>query len=246
MSYLKTKGIVLREINTGEADKIVTIFTKNQGKVSGIAKGARRPKSKFVAGTQFLSYSEFVLFKGHDLYSINSCDLIESFYNIRNDMAKLTYSSHFSEIVNDVIQENQPATKVLQLFLNTLHILAKTEKNPELLARIFEIRLLSIIGYAPYVRGCLECGNEDFSGLAFSFRKCGLICKCCIQSDKLAVKVSSGTARTLNYIVYSKLKDLFSFEVSEEVLRELGKVSKRYLRDMLDRDYSKLDFLKNL
>jgi len=246
MGYLKTHGIVLREVNTGEADKILTIFTKDQGKVSGVAKSARKPKSKFVAGAQFLCYSEFVMFKGRDMFSINSCDLVEPFYNIRNDIVKLTYSAHLSEILNDVIQENQPATKVLQLFLNSLHVLANTEKNPELITRIFEIRLLSIIGYPPYVQGCTECGNEEFSGLYFSFKKCGFLCKACSQVDKLAISITIGTARTLNYIVHANLKDVFSFEVSEEVLWELGRISRRYLHEMLEKDYKKLDYLKGL
>jgi DNA repair protein RecO (recombination protein O) len=119
MSYLKTKGIVIREVNTGEADKVLTIFSRHNGKITGFAKGARRPKSKFIAGTQYLCYSEFVLYKNADMFSINNCDVIEPFYEIRNDMEKLTYSAHIVDILNDVVQENQPSGKILQLFLNT-------------------------------------------------------------------------------------------------------------------------------
>ena len=149
MSYIKTKGVILKEVNVGEADKILTIFSRNKGKISGSAKGARRPKSALVAGTQLFCYSDLVLFKGKDMYSINSCDVIESFYEIRNDLVKLTYAAHINEIVLDTVQEEQPSTRVLQLFLNSLHMLAKTDKAPEQIARVFEIRLMSILGYAP-------------------------------------------------------------------------------------------------
>lgn len=246
MGYIKTKGIIIREVNTGDADKIVTIFSKNLGKITGSAKGARRPKSKFVAGGQLLCYSDFVLYKGKDLYSINSCEVIEPFYEIRNDIIKLTYAAHVLDIIADIIQENQPATKVLQLLLNTMHMLSKTEKNPELVIRIFEIRLMAILGYAPNVRGCMECGNEDMSKAFFSFKKCGILCEACKMQDKLSYDISSGTYKALNHIIFSKLTELYSFNLSDNVLHELGKITKRYIKDRLERDFTKLDFLKEL
>lgn len=246
MSYIKTKGVVIKEVNTGEADKVITLFTKGHGKIAGFAKNARRSKNRLVAGAQFLCYSDFVLFKGRDLYSISSSDVIEPFYEIRNDVIKLTYSAHIVDLINDIIQENQPATKVLQLFLNTLHMLAKTDKSPELITRIFEFRLLSILGYAPYVKGCIVCGRDELQSVSFSFKKCGFICSNCADEDKLSMEISNGTAKAINHIVYAKITDLFNFSVSSEVLNELGRISRRYLRDRLERDYTKLDFLKTL
>ncbi|HHV29676.1 DNA repair protein RecO [Acetivibrio mesophilus] len=246
MSYLKTTGIVIKEVNTGEADRIVTIFSKNKGKISASAKGARRPKSHLVAGTQLLCYSEFVLFKGKDMYSVTSCDVIEPFYDIRSDLERLTYAAHMMEMVNDVIFENQPATRLLQLFLNSLYMLTKTDKSPLQIVRIFEFRLLSIIGYAPWVSGCTECGSTLFDSMYFSFLKCGFLCGGCLAKDKGAIRISEGAAKALNYIVYSKMNNLFSFEVSENVLDELGRVSRRYMRDRLEKNYNKLDFIKNI
>lgn len=248
MSFLRTKGIIIKEVNTGEADKIVTIFTKTNGKVSASARGARRPKSPLVAGTQLMCYGEFVLFKGKEMYSINSCEVIEPFYEIRNNIINLTYSAHITDIINDIIQENQPATKVLQLFLNTLHMLAKTNKSPELIARIFELRALSILGYTPYVNGCTICGRTGFENISFSFKDCGFICNDteCLKSDTTAIKILPGTAKAMCYIVYAKMNELFSFNVSNEVLGELEKIMRKYIREQLERDYKKLDFLKTL
>ncbi len=244
MSYIKTGGIVIREVNTGEADKIVTILTKNLGKISAYAKSAKRPRSKFVAGTQFLCYSNLVLFKGRDLYSLNSCDVVEPFYEIRNDVVRLTYSAYITDIVNDLIQEEQPAAKSLQLLLNTFYMLSKTDKSPELITRIFELRFLSILGYAPGVRACTNCGNEETNEIYFSFKRCGLLCGQCLNDDPYAKRISQGTAKALKYIVYSGIKELFRFDVSQDVLYELGKISQRYLKDRLDKEYRKLDYLK--
>lgn len=248
MSYLKTKGIVIREVSTGEADKIITIFSKSNGRISAAARGARRPKSAFSAGTQLLSYCDYVLYSGREMYSINSSDVIESFYDIRNDVVRLTYAAHFIDIITDTIKENQPAPKVLQLLLNSLHMLAKTDKSPELIARIFEIRLLSIVGYAPYVNSCIICGSEELESCSFSFQKCGFICnrESCIANDRFAMQITSGTAKAIQYIVYTKIDHLFSFNLSQQVLDELGRVARRYMRERLEKDYNKLDFLKNI
>lgn len=245
MGFVKTKGVILREVNVGEADKILTIFSKNKGKISGAAKGARRPKSRLIAGTQLFCYSEFVLFKGKDLYSINSCDVIEPFYEIREDLVKLTYAAHINEIILDTVQEEQPSSRVLQLFLNSLYMLAKTNKSPQLITRVFEIRLMAILGYAPSVMGCLKCARDDFKDFAFSFKHCGFLCNQCMEEDKYALKLSEGAARAIHYIVYSNIKNIFNFEVSNPILLELEKVSKRYIKDRLDKEYNKLNFLKN-
>ncbi|NJD03494.1 MAG: DNA repair protein RecO [Ruminiclostridium sp.] len=248
MSYIKTKGLIIKEVNTGEADKIVTIFSRSRGRISALAKGARRPRSKLVAGTQFLSYCDYLLFSGREMYSINSCEVEEPFYEIRNDMIRLTYAVHFIDIINDAIQENQPSPKVLQLLLNSLHMLSKTDKEPELIARIFELRFLSVIGFAPFVKGCIICGREDLAGISFSFRKCGFICsnEACITNDAFALELSQGAVKAIQHIVHSKADELFSFTLSPPVLDEVGKVTKRYLRERLEKDYKKLDFLKEI
>ncbi len=246
MSYIKTKGIVVRQVNTGESDKILTVFSKDLGKISCSAKGARRPRSSYIAATQLLCYSDFVLFKGRDMYLINSCDVIETFYDIRNDVVKLTYASHMSDIINDVIFEGQPSKRVLQLFLNSLHMLTNTDKSPELIIRVFEIRLMSLLGYAPDINGCSICGKNDAENYYFSFNKSGSVCENCLNGDESAVKISKGVAKALQYIIYSKIEDIFSFNLSEDVLTELAGISKRYLNETLEKDYTKLDFLKNL
>lgn len=248
MAYLRTKGIIIKEVVFGEADKIVTVLTGTRGKITVYAKNVRRPRNRLSASVQLLCYCDFVLFKGREMYSINSCEVIESFYNIRNDITKLTYAAHMIDIINDSAQENQPAYKMLQLLLNSLHMIANTDKSPELVTRIFELRLLTILGYAPNVKNCIICGKENQEGYCFSFNKCGFICKNakCISKDKYAMELKSGTAKAITHIVRSPIKELFGFNVSPEILQELKIVSSKYLRDRLEKEYTKLDFLKTL
>ncbi|NSW91795.1 MAG: DNA repair protein RecO [Firmicutes bacterium] len=248
MGYIKTQGVVIKEVNAGEADKIITILSKEYGKMSIMAKGARRLRSRFTACTQFLCYSSFLLFKGRDIHTINSCEVIESFSEAGYDLIRLTYAAHIADLIYDTVQEGQPAGRTLKLFLNTLYYLIKTDRPPELITRIFELRYLCILGYAPYVKGCINCSNEGLEDLSFSFKKCGFVCsnENCFSTDPYAFKVSSGTVRAMRHIVHSSMDKLFNFELAPMVLKELGCVIDRFLKERLEKDYSKLKFLKNI
>ena len=248
MSFLKTRGIVIREVSTGEADKIITIFSRNRGQLSALVRGGKRPKSKLAAASQVMCYGEYVLYSGMELFTVNRCDVIEPFYEIRNDMVKLTYAAHFMDIVLEIVQENSPAPKLLQLLLNSLHMLAKTEKQPELISRIFELRTLVTAGYSPHVRQCMNCGQEAEKFYSFSFEKCGFLCDTeeCLAWDRLSIMLSPGASRAIQHIVHARMEELFSFNLSQEVLGELELIIKKYLRQQMDRDFTKLDFLKSI
>jgi DNA repair protein RecO (recombination protein O) len=144
MSYVNYKGLVLREVNTGEADKIITVLTAEEGKISISAKNARRAKSSVSVGTQLLCFSDYMLFKGKELYNLSSCEVIESNYEIRNDIEKLTYCTHILELITDNVQEGESSEDILRLLLNTFYVIAKTNRSLELVTRVFELRLMSL------------------------------------------------------------------------------------------------------
>ena len=115
---LKVNGIIIAESNSGDSDKMLTMLTPNLGKISCTARGARRTKSQLLAATQMFTFGEYMLFKGGDTYTINSCETIEMFYNLRTDLDKLTYASYITRIINDVTTENQNSFHILKLYLN--------------------------------------------------------------------------------------------------------------------------------
>ena len=119
MGTIKTKGIVIAEHNMGDYNKMITLLTPGLGKISCVAKGARRQRSTLLAGTQFLSFGEYLMYKGSNTYNINSCETIEVFYKLRTDLDKLNYAVEITKIIRDVTEENQNCYKILQLFLNT-------------------------------------------------------------------------------------------------------------------------------
>ena len=146
------------------------------GKISCVAKGARRPKSALLAGTQIFCFGEYLVFKGSQTYHINSVEPIEVFYNLRIDLDKLKYAVHINKIVQDVTHENQNCYKILQLLLNTLYTISETDKDLDMVLGIFKLRLLCILGFTPQVIRCTACKEEE-KLTYFSKRDNGLICK---------------------------------------------------------------------
>ena len=235
MGLIKTKGIILSESNMNDFDKMVTILTPN-GKIGCAAKGARKPKSLLMAGTQFLCFGEYLIYEGASTYHINSCDTIELFYPIRTDLNKLKYASHVSKIINDVTYENQNTYKILQLYLNTLYMISQTDRNLDFILSVFKIRLLTLLGFSPEIKYCTTCKtNENLS--YFSIKDNGFKCLSCGKVDKSAIQISNSTITAIRYIMMSDAKKIFSFQISDENLKELNLVSKLYFNEKLEKEY---------
>ena len=236
MRTVKTKGIIIAEKIMSDFDKILTILTPNIGKIECVAKGARRPKSLLMAGTQFLCFGEYLLYKGGDNYSMNSCETIELFYNIRTDLDKLKQAVYITKIINDVTTENQNNYKILQLYLNTLYVISNTDKDLELIVSIFRLRLLSIIGYRPEIGECKNCKEKENIN-AFSIKDNGFKCEDCSKHDKGAIKISETTKDAIRYIILSEAKKIYSFSIPQECIEELKIISKFYLTEKLEKEY---------
>ena len=235
MGILKTKGIIIAENNMSDYDKMVTILTPN-GKIGCAAKGSRRPKSGLMAATQFLCFGDYMIFQSASSYNLNSCEVIEVFYNIRTDLDKLNYASYITKIINDVTDENQNTYKILQLFLNTLYMISESDKNLDFIVAIFKMKLMCLLGFMPIIDKCVNCNNKE-NLYYFSFRDSGLKCEACSRQDKGAMKISESTMTAIKYIIMAPPKKLFSFNMSEENIKELEIISKIYLNDKLDKEY---------
>jgi len=242
MSTIKTSGIIISENNFGDYDKMLTMLTPGYGKISCMAKGARRPKSALLAGTQFLCFGEYLLYKGANTYNINSCETIEVFYKLRTDLDKLEYAVKITQIIKDVVQENQNSYKILQLFLNTLYVISETDKNLELIYSTFKIKLLCYLGFLPEIEKCTSCKkkenlDENINMSYFSLKENGFKCDICSKLDKSCIQMSESTKNAIRYIVMSPAKKLYSFELKGDALAELNLISKLYLNDKLEKEY---------
>lgn len=189
-----------------------------------------------MAATQFLCFGEYLLYKSGNTYSINSCETIEVFYNIRTDLDKLNYASYITKVINDITTENQNTYKVLQLFLNTLYMISETDKDLSLIKSVFVLRLLSIIGFRPNIDECTNCKDKE-NLTHFSFKDSGFKCLECSKQDKGAIEISSTTKDAIKYIVLANSKKIFSFDVPQDSIKELEIISKIYLQEKLEKEY---------
>ena len=234
MGTIKTKGIIIAENNMGDFDKMLTILTPN-GKLSCSAKGARRPKSQLMAGTQFLCFGEYMMFKGSNTYTLNSCETIELFYNLRIDLDKLKYAVHITKIISDVTYENQNTYKILQLYLNTLYVIANTDMDLNFVISIFKVRLMCLLGFKPRLDRCVNCQNEEVNH--FTFKDNGLKCINCSKQDTGTIQISESTKNALKYIEIAPPKKLFSFNMSDENKKQLEIIAKIYTNSKLEKEY---------
>ena len=236
MKQVKVSGIVISENNMGDFDKMLTILTPNLGKIGCSAKGARRPKSLLLSGTQFLCFGEYMLFKGSDTYTINSCETIEMFYNIREDLDKLMYASHITKIISDVTTENQNSFQTLKLFLNTLYAISELEKNLDFITSIFKLRLLKILGFSPNIKECVSCKEKEKIKY-FSIKDNGFKCASCGKLDTSAIEINETTVNAIKYIFVADSKKIFSFSISDASLQELKIIANIYLNEKLEKEY---------
>ena len=237
---IKTKGIVTRIVNYSESDKILTVITAEQGKIQVFCKGAQKSKGALLASTEFLAFSDFVLYEGNnDMYRLSSADIIEIFYNLRVDIEKLSYATTMAQIMNDVCQDGEMCYKKLQLFLNSLYALSETDKKHDFIYSVFEIRLLALLGFIPRLNSCVSC-LEDANQIQdknFSIKDNGLKCGVCARLDKGALKMSEVTYTSLLYILSVDAKKIFSFDIPDASLEELKLIAQIYTNEKLEKEY---------
>ena len=231
MSVTKLRGLVLNERGKGEADKLLTLFTLEQGKVSVYAKGARKLKSSYFVGSSQFDYSDFVLFSGRDFYSTTQIDKVEGFKTITTDFDRLCYGNYFLEMVDKTTYPGEANPDILRLLLYALRALDKGVVENFCIGRAFEFKYMQICGYTPMVEGCSHCGGELHSdNIYFGFD--GALCGDCRSVAQEAVKINYSAAYAIAYILKSQTKDIFSFELDEPTKKYLRMASQMLMTNL--------------
>ena len=241
------EGIVLREVKYGESDKILTIFSRNHGKIQAIAKGVRKPKSTLISSTQVFCYSNFVLFKGKSFYHINQGEVISSFYKLREDLMKLAYGTFIIELTEAAIMEEESNEKLFELLLKTLKVLNQQKENYLKLTLGFQIKFISFIGYRPNLSFCGACNRPPTDKMKFNYSMGGILCKQCNDIGSYAVDIDKDTLSLIKELLYCPLDKLDDIKATDEILLKAEKVLFGYVSSHLDKKYFKsLDFIKSI
>jgi len=245
---LTTPGIVLRETNYKEADKILTVLTRNYGKRTVKARGCRRKTSRLTAASQLLVWSDMTLYQRGDFLTLNEAEVLEQFWSVRQDIDLLAVSSYFAEVLEATAQEGEEAGDLLSLLLNSLYALDTLKKPKELVKAAFELRLMCLTGYEPLVDACAVCGRPDPVEPRLNLSQGVLHCAACRHGvgDGVSMPLSPGALAAARHIVLGDPKKLFSFRLDEGSMKELGEMTEAFLMTQQERGFRTLDYYKTI
>ncbi len=242
-----TNALVLREVKYKEADRILTLLTDREGKITVKARGAYRKNSKIGAATQQLTYSEMTLFGNKGRWTVNEASVKEAFSGLRTDMERLSLASYFSECIEAFSIEEQPEPALLQLILNSLYALSRELYPPEHIKAAFEIRLMCICGYTPELSICAGCGCEAPEEPVLNVDSGAVFCRhCSYGRGGDMVSLCDSSLAAMRYICSAPAKQLFSFSVDGAALKRLSGAAERYLLRHAERGFYTLDYWKNI
>ncbi len=240
-----TDGLILREQNIGEKDKLVTVLTRHNGLVRAFVRGAKSVKNRKNSSTGMFCYSKISLYKNKESYIIDEAEPMELFYSLRTDLEKLSLAQYFAEIIMSVVQEDEPAEEYLRLILNSLYFLANDKMPNEQVKAITELRIMCIAGFMPDLYACERCGEVETNTMYFDIEDGLIYCENCVPSD-LLFPLDIGLVKALRHIALSDFEKIYSFKMEDYALPDLSYITEKYLLSKLQRNFKTLEFYKEI
>ena len=240
-----TEGLILKEQNIREKDKLVYVLTKTHGLVRAFVHGAKSFKNKKNNATAMFCYSKISMHESGDAYIIDEAEPIETFFRLGTDIEKLSLAQYFSELCLTLVQEGEQSEEYLRLMLNSLHFLSKGGRQAEQLKAITELRLMCIAGYMPNLIACHRCGEYETNTMYFDVEQGLLYCENCVSANVL-LPLEIGLIRAMRHIAFSDFDKIYNFSMTGEALLDLSFITERYILSRLQRNFNTLDFYKEI
>ncbi len=244
--HVKTQGVVLREVNYKESDKLLTLLTREGGKRTVKARGCRRKNSPLAASAQLLVYSELTLFEYRDYWVLDEAESLEQFWGLKKDLERLALGSYFAQVMETVAEEGRSDEALLSLILNSLYALDQLPKPLPLVKGAYELKLMALAGYEPLLDRCAACGKEGVEEPWFSLRDGVLCCGGCRRGEEAQIPLDQAALKAMRHVVYGPEKRLFSFTLGEGSMARFGAACEGFLLTQLDRDFHTLDFYRQI
>lgn len=241
LEVIEIKGIIIEEKPYGETSKILNIFTKEKGVIGVIAKGAKRLKSPIRSVSELFCYANFYIsYKENKLSTLISADVIDSFKNIKKDIAKLSYLNFITELTSGVIKQSNDNKKIYDLYLSAI---LKIEENfdPLVISNILEIKYLDFLGIAPKLDGCVICGNLNV--ITISAYKGGYVC---LEHKTNDYVVNPKTIKLIKLLKYVDISKISKLDVSDIVKKEINSFLDDYYERYAGLYLKSKNFLKKL
>ena len=232
--HLTTNALVLREVNYKESDKILTLLTEQEGKLTVSARGCRKKGSAIAAACQLLVWGEFTLYEFREMWSVKETASERLFDGIRADLEKLSLASYLAEVTEALAEEGQPDPGLLAVTLNCLHALDKLPASPVQVKAAFEWRAMALAGYEPQLERCGVCFREQPLEPHIHL------------GEGVSMPLTPSSLAALRHIVWGPRKRLLSFRLDGEGMKRLGDAAEAYLMTRLERGFRTLDFYKSI
>lgn len=242
----RTEAVVLRRTDFGEADRLLTLYSREYGKIKAIAKGARKPQSRKTGHVELFMRSRFFIAKGRSLDIITQAESIDPYVDLRTDLIRATYASYAVELLDRFTVEEDKHIEIYDLLVDALGWFA-TADSPFLVARYYELHLLALAGFHPRLFQCVSCHKAiEEQDQFFSVKLGGVLCPDCYQADLNALPVSAVAVKVLRYLQTQPWDVVSHLRLKSPLKRELEHVMHNYIKFTLERDLKSVDFLNHL
>ena len=240
-----TEALVIKEMNVGESDRLVTLFTRERGIIKAFASGAKNIKSKKGSATSLLTYGSFTIKQKNESFRIYEATPITMFFGAGSDIEVLALSQYFCELANVFAVDGTQNNELLRLILNSLHFLTKEKRFPSLIKAITELRIAVISGYSPNLIACDGCGKVEDDIMYFEIDGGELRCETCEKHGE-CIAIDRTMLSAMRHIVYCEFSKLYSFEIPEDKAKMLADITGKYITVQTDHRFSTLDFYETI
>lgn len=241
---IELTGIVLYATVLKEYDKRLVVLTKERGKVTIFANGARKPNSMLRAASQSFVMGTFTVRPGREAYNLVKVEVQDYFSELQYDIEKMCYASYCSEFMSYYTREGDRPVENLNLMYVTLKAFVKGEMPNELIKRVFEMRLMDIEGQGMQSFGCAKCGDKEL--VYFDAAEGGMLCAKCAMKKKVLRKVSPAVIYTMQFILSAPLGKLYSFNLADNVKEEFDFIVDRFRKQYIEYEFKSLSVLPDL
>lgn len=242
---ITVQGVVISAMPVGEYDKRIVLLTRERGKISAFAKGARRMNSPFMAAADPFVFGSFTLYEGRNSYNLNQVSVSHHFVELAAMQPGIYYGYYFLEIADYFGREGTDEREMMNLLYMTVKALLNPRIDDELVRCVFELRTMAEEGYCPQLYACTCCGTDELTAgeIYFSQEYHGILCGSCAAGVRDAALLSDAALYAMRYIVAAPMGRLYTFEVSGNVLAELKKIIFAYTAKNTDKRFKSLEIL---
>ena len=241
MSLFKTSGVIIKSADYKENDKLLWIYTEELGKITAIAKGSKKNKSRLFSVTSPLCYSDYVVFKGKNLFNLQEGKIINSFKGLMSNLDKLTYASYVCELIDIGLEDGEIDKNLYIEFIKTLYLLDTDAIDYELLIRSFELKLLKATGYGINLETCSICKRKIRTSKYINLQSYGGICENCNRDHNIHIsKEAYAALKFLNKIDASRI---YMMKLSDDIKKQIEKINLYFISTNYSRKPKSLEML---